>query len=104
MALRHGEVVRLRGGAGRADSSATLLRDGDAVLDMSARVDTRGEMGLLGLTFSPAGDLLYTSSVNRQQVSELWEWRWRPTAASTRAGAAWCCHCPSPSGTTTAAT
>ena len=74
VALRHGVVVRLRGDGGSADSSTTLLRDGDAVLDMSARVDTRGEMGLLGLTFSPAGDLLYTSSVNRQQVSELWEW------------------------------
>ena len=74
VALRHGVVVRLRGEGGRADSSATLLRDGDAVLDMSARVDTRGEMGLLGLTFSPSGDRLYTSSVNRQQVSELWEW------------------------------
>ncbi len=74
VALRHGEVVRLRGEGGRADSSAALRRDGDAVLDMSARVDTRGEMGLLGLAFSPAGDLLYTSSVNRQQVSELWEW------------------------------
>ena len=78
VALRHGVVVRLRGDGGRADSSATLHRDGDAVLDMSARVDTRGEMGLLGLTFSPAGDRLYTSSVNRQQVSELWEW---PVAA-----------------------
>jgi len=74
VALRHGEVVRLRGDSGRIDSSATLSRDGGAVLDMSARVDTRGEMGLLGLTFSPAGDRLYTSSVNRRQVSELWEW------------------------------
>ena len=78
VALRHGEVVRLRGEGGRADSSARLGRDGDAVLDMSARVDTRGEMGLLGLAFSPAGDRLYTSSVNRRQVSELWEW---PVAA-----------------------
>ena len=78
VALRHGEVVRLRGDGGRADSSALLHRDGAAVLDMSARVDTRGEMGLLGLAFSPAGDRLYTSSVNRQQVSELWEW---PVAA-----------------------
>ena len=74
VALRHGEVVRLRGEGGRADSSALLQRDAGAVLDMSARVDTRGEMGLLGLTFSPAGDRLYTSSVNRSQVSELWEW------------------------------
>ena len=74
VALRHGEVIRLRGEGPRADFSATLRRDGDAVLDMSGRVDTRGEMGLLGLTFSPAGDRLYTSSVNRQQVSELWEW------------------------------
>lgn len=73
VALRHGEVIRLRGDGGRADSSARLQRDA-AVLDMSARVDTRGEMGLLGLAFSPAGDRLYTSSVNRQQVSELWEW------------------------------
>ncbi|MCY4630552.1 MAG: PQQ-dependent sugar dehydrogenase [bacterium] len=78
VALRHGEVVRLTADGGRADSSVTLHRDGDAVLDMSARVDTRGEMGLLGLTFSPAGDRLYTSSVNRRQVSELWEW---PVAA-----------------------
>ena len=78
VALRHGEVLRLRGEGGRVDSSATLHREGDAVLDMSARVDTRGEMGLLGLAFSPEGDRLYTSSVNRQQVSELWEW---PVAA-----------------------
>jgi len=78
VALRHGEVVRLRGYGGRADSSALLRRDGFSVLDMSARVDTRGEMGLLGLAFSPAGDRLYTSSVNREQVSELWEW---PVAA-----------------------
>ena len=85
VALRHGEVVRLRGEGGRVDSSATLHRDGDAVLDMSARVDTRGEMGLLGLAFSPAGDRLYTSSVNRQQVSELWEW---PVAADGSVDAA----------------
>ncbi len=78
VALRHGEVIRLRGEGARADLSTALHRDGDAVLDMSGRVDTRGEMGLLGLTFSPAGDRLYTSSVNRQQVSELWEW---PVAA-----------------------
>ena len=74
IALRHGEVVRLAADGGRADSSALLQRDGAAVLDMSARVDTRGEMGLLGLAFSPSGDRLYTSSVNRRQVSELWEW------------------------------
>ena len=74
VALRHGSVVRLRGDGGRADSSATLRVDGDAVLDMSARVATEGEMGLLGLTFSPGGDRLYTSSVSPQQVSELWEW------------------------------
>ncbi|MCY3561874.1 MAG: PQQ-dependent sugar dehydrogenase [bacterium] len=74
VALRHGEVIRLRGDSGRVDSSATLDRDAEAVLDVSARVATRGEMGLLGLTFSPTGDRLYTSSVNRQQVSELWEW------------------------------
>lgn len=74
VALRHGEVVRLTGEGARADSAALLQRDAEAVLDMSARVDTRGEMGLLGLAFSPAGDRLYTSSVNRQQVSELWEW------------------------------
>ncbi|MDE0653025.1 MAG: PQQ-dependent sugar dehydrogenase [bacterium] len=85
VALRHGEVVRLRGESGRADSSAILRRDANAVLDMSARVDTRGEMGLLGLTFSPAGDRLYTSSVNRQQVSELWEW---PVAADGSVDAA----------------
>ncbi|MYI57007.1 MAG: PQQ-dependent sugar dehydrogenase, partial [Acidimicrobiia bacterium] len=81
VALRHGEVVRLRGDSGRVDSSAMPSRDAEAVLDMSARVDTRGEMGLLGLTFSPAGDRLYTSSVNRRQVSELWEW---PVAADGR--------------------
>lgn len=85
VALRGGAVVRLRGEGGRADHSATLRRDGDAVLDMSARVDTRGEMGLLGLTFSPAGDRLYTSSVNRAQVSELWEW---PVAADGSVDAA----------------
>ncbi|MCY3662131.1 MAG: PQQ-dependent sugar dehydrogenase [bacterium] len=84
VALRHGEVVRLRGDSGRVDSSATLSRDAEAVLDTSARVDTRGEMGLLGLTFSPAGDRLYTSSVNRRQVSELWEW---PVAADGRVDA-----------------
>ncbi|MCY3806297.1 MAG: PQQ-dependent sugar dehydrogenase [bacterium] len=78
VALRHGEVVRLRGVSARVDSSAALRSDAGAVLDMSARVDTGGEMGLLGLAFSPAGDRLYTSSVNRQQVSELWEW---PVAA-----------------------
>ncbi len=82
VALRHGEVIRLRGSSDRVDSSAILQRDGDSdrdvVLDMSAKVDIRGEMGLLGLTFSPEGEWLYTSSVNSQQVSELWEW---PVAA-----------------------
>ena len=75
VALRHGVVGRLRGDGGPLDAAMTALRlDGDPVLDMSARVATEGEMGLLGLTFSPGGDRLYTSSVSRQQVSELWEW------------------------------
>ena len=86
VALRHGEVVRLRGDGARADSAALLHRDAEAVLDMSARVDTRGEMGLLGLAFSPAGDRLYTSSVNRQQVSELWEWPVAPDGSVDRGG------------------
>ena len=78
VALRPGVVARLRSDGGSADAAPTLRLDGDAVLDMTARVATGGEMGLLGLTFSPSGDRLYTSSVNRQQVSELWEW---PVAA-----------------------
>lgn len=86
VALRHGEVVRLTADGGRADSAAVLHRDVEAVLDMSARVDTRGEMGLLGLTFSPAGDRLYTSSVNRRQVSELWEWPVAPDGSVDAGG------------------
>ena len=79
VALRHGVVVRLRGGGGPLDAVMTALRiDGDPVLDISALVATEGEMGLLGLTFSPGGDRVYTSSVSPQQVSELWEW---PVAA-----------------------
>ena len=86
VALRHGVVVRLRGDGGPLDAVTTALRlDGDPVLDMSARVATEGEMGLLGLTFSPAGDRLYTSSVSPQQVSELWEW---PVAADGSVDAA----------------
>ena len=78
VALRHGVVVRLRGEDPSADASALLRIDGDPVLDISALVATEGEMGLLGLTFSPGGDRVYTSSVSPQQVSELWEW---PVAA-----------------------
>ena len=74
VALRPGVVARLRSDGGSADAAPTLRLDGNAVLDMTARVATGGEMGLLGLTFSPSGDRLYTSSVNLQQVSELWEW------------------------------
>lgn len=74
VALRSGVVARLRSGGGSADAAPALRLDGDAVLDMTARVATEGEMGLLGLAFSPAGDRLYTSSVNRRQTSELWEW------------------------------
>jgi glucose/arabinose dehydrogenase len=86
VALRHGEVVRLTADGGRADSAALLRRDAEAVLDMRGRVDTRGEMGLLGLTFSPAGDRLYTSSVNRSQVSELWEWPVAPDGSVDAGG------------------
>lgn len=86
VALRHGEVVRLRGEGARADAAALLHRGAEAVLDMSARVDTRGEMGLLGLSFSPAGDRLYTSSVNRRQVSELWEWPVAPDGSVDAGG------------------
>ncbi len=84
VALRHGVVIRLRGDGVSADTSSALRIDDDPVLDMSARVATAGEMGLLGLTFSPDGDRLYTSSVSPRQVSELWEW---PVAADGRVDA-----------------
>ena len=84
VALRPGVVARLRSEGGSADAAPALRLDGDAVLDMSARVATEGEMGLLGLTFSPAGDRLYTSSVSPQQVSELWEWPVAPDGSVDR--------------------
>ena len=84
VALRPGVVARLRSEAGSADAAPALRLDRDAVLDMSARVATEGEMGLLGLTFSPGGDRLYTSSVSPQQVSELWEWPVAPDGSVDR--------------------
>ena len=84
VALRPGVVARLRSEGGSADAAPALRLDRDAVLDISARVATEGEMGLLGLTFSPTGDRLYTSSVSPQQVSELWEWPVGPDGSVDR--------------------
>ena len=50
LAERAGRVVRV---------SADTATSPETVLDISGEVDTAGERGLLGLTFSPDGSLLY---------------------------------------------
>jgi glucose/arabinose dehydrogenase len=64
--IEKGGTVRvLRGGA---------VADG-TVLDLSSEVSTGSEQGLLGVAFSPDGNLLYASFTNRAGDSRLWEYR-----------------------------
>jgi glucose/arabinose dehydrogenase len=60
-----GRLRVLRGGA---------VADG-SILDISDQVTTGGEQGLLGVAFSPDGNLLYASFTDREGDSRLWEFR-----------------------------
>ena len=59
VAERGGRVVRIDGG------------EDQAVLDISAETTSDGERGLLGIDFSPDGDVLYVSSTDRAGDSRL---------------------------------
>ncbi len=60
LAERAGRVRRLAVG----DDGATLTPAGDYVLDISDQTTTDAERGLLGMAFSPDGELLYLSSTD----------------------------------------
>ncbi len=76
VALRDGYVVRLSAEGASIDSASVENIRQQTVLDMSNRVITHGELGLLGIAFSPDGELLYTSSntIAPDKNSELIEW------------------------------
>ena len=74
VALREGQVVRLSVEGGGVDGAAVENFRQQTVLDISNRVVAHNELGLLGLTFSPDGERLYTSSTAQGEVSELTEW------------------------------
>ena len=77
VALREGHLVRLSAeGAKIGSASAESIRR-QTVLDISSRVLEKSELGFLGITFSPDGERLYTSSTAPTapgQISELIEW------------------------------
>ena len=74
VALREGQVVRLSVEGGGVDGAAVENFRQQTVLDISNRVVAHNELGLLGLTFSPDGERLYTSSTAQGEISELTEW------------------------------
>jgi glucose/arabinose dehydrogenase len=64
VAQQGGQVVAIRDGA----------LDPTPVLDLSGRISTGGERGLLGLTFSPDGTRLYVDYTNPQGLPTLAEY------------------------------
>lgn len=53
------------------------------VLDLSSEVSVGGEQGLLGIAFSPDGNLFYASYTNRDGDSRLFEYAFRDGKADT---------------------
>jgi glucose/arabinose dehydrogenase len=76
VAGQRGRVAAVRGGEA----------DATPVLDLSGEVKAGGEQGLLGIAFSPDGNLLYASFTDRNGDSRLWELPFRDGRAD--AGAA----------------
>ena len=81
VALREGHLVRLSTEGAKIDSAnATNIRQ-QTVLDISSRVIAvarNKQLGFLGITFSPDGKRLYTSSTastDSGRISELIEWQ-----------------------------
>ena len=79
VALREGRVVRLSADPGggvlsSVDAASPHMLGQEVVLDLSDRVLTHNELGLLGITFSPDGRWFYTSSNAPGEVSEINEW------------------------------
>lgn len=73
VAGQRGRVVAVRGG--EADPAP--------VLDLSGEVKAGGEQGLLGIAFSPDGNLLYASFTDKEGHSNLWEYAFRDGRADT---------------------
>jgi glucose/arabinose dehydrogenase len=73
VAEKRGRVRAVRGGAVEVDP----------VLDLSSEVSTDGERGLLGITFSPDGNLLYAAFTDRAGDANLWEYAFRDGKAAT---------------------
>ncbi|MDQ3945452.1 MAG: PQQ-dependent sugar dehydrogenase [Actinomycetota bacterium] len=67
MAGKRGRVLAVRGGQ----------VDPGPVLDVSGEVSGGSEQGLLGIAFSPDGNLLYASFTDRGGDSRLWEYAFR---------------------------
>ena len=74
LAERDGRVrIMERNGSADGDQETLQLRD-DAALDISNRVGTDGEGGLLGLDFSADGSLLYVSYTDTDGTSVIAEY------------------------------
>ena len=65
-------IAERAGGVRPFDPASGSL--GDPIIDISSDVSTDGERGLLGLTFSPDGNLLYLSYTNKGGDSRLDEY------------------------------
>jgi glucose/arabinose dehydrogenase len=75
VAGQRGRVAAIRGGTA----------DPNPVVDLSGEVKAGGEQGLLGIAFSPDGNLLYASFTDRNGDSRLWELPFRDGRADAGA-------------------
>ncbi|MGH9004228.1 MAG: PQQ-dependent sugar dehydrogenase, partial [Acidimicrobiia bacterium] len=87
MAQRAGDdTLYVAGQRGRVVAVRNGEADTTPVLDMSGEVTAGGEQGLLGIAFSPDGNLLYVSYTDRSEDSQLRELPFRDGRADFAAG------------------
>jgi glucose/arabinose dehydrogenase len=78
LAIRPGDpAIYIAGKLGQVWALHDGTVDPSPVLDLSGRVSTGGEQGLLGLAFSPSGEFAYVNYTDRRGDTDIVEYAWR---------------------------